>query len=608
MLMIVTTAFSYNPVLNLHILNDELFHKEDPTRWWYRHKVYEEFLAANRGINLVFASIGQLFYVWATAHSYGILEEKDRPNWIRFYLPKMSVLFVYSALRLLFRFHLRISPSKLPGITIVSMLRNFSTIYPSIKQWPRNASLQVIGFTVVELIFVVCLVRRMILTGKRLANAEYLKYRSKQIGFRFFVMQNIIAYTLFILADTAVTILLPREFSVKFFLGKPFAHFLFNWRFGPVPRFINYCTTVVTAFVNLPADSIGWKGWILGSGLSPDLDPQPISLSVRCSKGSFNKIFLASNMVLHDQVHLLNLSSIAYNINRGNPHRVAMCKKYLFETDCQVELQLYEEKSKNFVLVVSSFDRISVAFKGTTDIENFKTDMKVSTTHVSAAIPTIQMEDISGSILQTSEWKAARLHHGFVEAYLGLSDKLIAKLSDLVFSVKKPIYLTGHSLGGALATICSIDIVLSLGVTDVYVCTFGSPRCGNLFWAQMYDNLVPIHWRVALRSDVITALPRMAYSHVGKRVALSTRGDMFLDPNAIETSLWSSSVMSLSDHKKPAYMDSIELFAEKYVSDFQPEFLRLEEESMAEVRIGEKGDMITLPDETCKWETSQYRD
>lgn len=76
----------------------------------------------------------------------------------------------------------------------------------------------------------------------------------------------------------------------------------------------------------------------------------------------------------------------------------------------------------------------------------------------------------------------------------------------------------------------------------------------------MYDQIVVAHWRVAMRSDIITTLPRAGYAHVGKRVALTTSGEMFLDPNAIETVLWSSAGVNVTDHGKPAYKEALNHF------------------------------------------------
>lgn len=104
----------------------------------------------------------------------------------------------------------------------------------------------------------------------------------------------------------------------------------------------------------------------------------------------------------------------------------------------------------------------------------------------------------------------------------------------------RPIMLTGHSLGGALATICSLDLILSLHLEkkDILVSTFGSPRVGNFYWAELYDKILPIHWRFGLEKDLISTMPKIGYRHVGNRVLMTESGNLFLDPNSLEGVLW----------------------------------------------------------------------
>ena len=47
-----------------------------------------------------------------------------------------------------------------------------------------------------------------------------------------------------------------------------------------------------------------------------------------------------------------------------------------------------------------------------------------------------------------------------------------------------PLYAIGHSMGAALATICAMDVKFKVGLRDVRLYTFGSPRVGNLEFAN----------------------------------------------------------------------------------------------------------------------------
>lgn len=47
-----------------------------------------------------------------------------------------------------------------------------------------------------------------------------------------------------------------------------------------------------------------------------------------------------------------------------------------------------------------------------------------------------------------------------------------------------PLYAIGHSMGAALSTICAMDVKFKVGLKDVRLYTFGSPRVGNAEFAK----------------------------------------------------------------------------------------------------------------------------
>lgn len=49
-----------------------------------------------------------------------------------------------------------------------------------------------------------------------------------------------------------------------------------------------------------------------------------------------------------------------------------------------------------------------------------------------------------------------------------------------------------RSLGGAMATICALDIRLNLGIEDVRLYTYGSPRVGNYVFAEWFRQYVKV--------------------------------------------------------------------------------------------------------------------
>ncbi|RBP45105.1 lipase (class 3) [Roseimicrobium gellanilyticum] len=131
-------------------------------------------------------------------------------------------------------------------------------------------------------------------------------------------------------------------------------------------------------------------------------------------------------------------------------------------------------------------------------------------------------------------------HGGFV--HLGFKDALgeiWEPLLDSIMSLqrddpKRPIWMTGHSLGAALATLAAAR----LGhVKGVY--TFGSPRVGDAGFHAGYR--VPT-FRVVHQDDIVTRVPMYScfvppqvdvglYKHVGEFVLIDSSGKIHLSPD-----------------------------------------------------------------------------
>ena len=89
---------------------------------------------------------------------------------------------------------------------------------------------------------------------------------------------------------------------------------------------------------------------------------------------------------------------------------------------------------------------------------------------------------------------------------------------------EKTLWFTGHSLGGAMATICAGRCFLShIPSTPEQVFTFGSPRVGN----RRYVNNVDLdHIRWVNNNDIVTRVPPswMGYRHTGQEMYFNAHG------------------------------------------------------------------------------------
>lgn len=81
------------------------------------------------------------------------------------------------------------------------------------------------------------------------------------------------------------------------------------------------------------------------------------------------------------------------------------------------------------------------------------------------------------------------MHLGFAMAWEEVSGKVVAYLDKLKskYGAIPPIALTGHSLGGALATVGAYDL-RHRGYPVAAVVTFGAPCVGNNFFAESYRD------------------------------------------------------------------------------------------------------------------------
>lgn len=125
-----------------------------------------------------------------------------------------------------------------------------------------------------------------------------------------------------------------------------------------------------------------------------------------------------------------------------------------------------------------------------------------------------------------------RVHSGFYHDYLPCREFIFSQ-------VKSEITVIGHSLGGALATLCAVDLQYNFPSLSVSAMTFGSPRVGNKWFCSSYDRRVPLTWRYKFGGDIVCSLPPVGYRHVSH-----------------ECSIGSSWIPSFSDHRLSNYRDS----------------------------------------------------
>jgi predicted lipase len=116
------------------------------------------------------------------------------------------------------------------------------------------------------------------------------------------------------------------------------------------------------------------------------------------------------------------------------------------------------------------------------------------------------------------------VHKGFYRQLTSNNtyNTILSKLSEL--STVHPdyqVYITGHSLGGALATLFGYMISDTIK-NNIIVASFASPRVGNYAWKKDFETKKNLtHYRISNKRDIVTAFPCYKYHHVGTNIQLS---------------------------------------------------------------------------------------
>ena len=115
-----------------------------------------------------------------------------------------------------------------------------------------------------------------------------------------------------------------------------------------------------------------------------------------------------------------------------------------------------------------------------------------------------------------------RVHKGFKKEV----DDLWPMISEDIkkASSKKKLWVTGHSLGAAMATVVAARCTLKEGLHDVEeLHTFGSPRVG---WRKYCKSLPITHYRWRNNNDIVTTVPPlfMGYKHHGTSMYINAYG------------------------------------------------------------------------------------
>ena len=150
----------------------------------------------------------------------------------------------------------------------------------------------------------------------------------------------------------------------------------------------------------------------------------------------------------------------------------------------------------------SGMNAIVVAFRGTNNNQNWKQNLNTFVPKGPYIYKRNGIEFQSKTVV----------HRGFFKSYMSVRDGIMASVAELL--QKDPdrgLVITGHSLGGAMATLSALDLAIEFPdipkKNQLTMVNFGSPGVGNAGFALLYDQYVLSSIRVVNPCDPVPRLP-----------------------------------------------------------------------------------------------------
>ena len=209
------------------------------------------------------------------------------------------------------------------------------------------------------------------------------------------------------------------------------------------------------------------------------------------------------------------LENLIENPNSPNSFRNQILKKIGETSPLGIVHKFYDIKSTDLQVGITISEvnkRISIIFRGSESKKDWFYDL---------------------SVLKKKLHDNVYVHGGFYKQLCdeNMLDILKKDILNLLEEKKDyEVFVTGHSLGGALSTLFGYELS-RVTSKKVNIVSFASPRIGNSEFKNSFDkrkNLV--HIRITNNRDIVTALPMINFKHVGTNICLYENSfDIFHD-------------------------------------------------------------------------------
>lgn len=216
-------------------------------------------------------------------------------------------------------------------------------------------------------------------------------------------------------------------------------------------------------------------------------------------------------------------------------------------------------------------DYIVVAFRGSQEIKDWQTNFS---TRLKKFALTTQMEALEEDITPPR----GQVHRGFQSAWDSVERSIVRQIQQWNEgrTVQFPLLLTGHSLGGALATVAAASLVKrKFPIQGLY--TFGQPRVGDwIFASEINMALKGRVFRFVNNNDIVPHIPPpylpwnpfRLYVHLGATRYFNARGSLVRYPSPV-LRLLDFFIGLLRDSFEPGFDLIKDHYMEYYISNLE---------------------------------------
>lgn len=200
---------------------------------------------------------------------------------------------------------------------------------------------------------------------------------------------------------------------------------------------------------------------------------------------------------------LAQAADCAYETNRD------VMRAWLLQQG-QTNVQFFDQPGTNTQAFLSWGNGVALlAFRGTEqNLTDWTTDAKFDAADASAhGLP-------------------GKIHHGFADAFESIWPSLLTAINQLK-GQRVLLHVTGHSLGGALATLAALRLARLRTFPVQSVHTYGSPRVGDQTFVREFDTTFSGRsFRIVNNEDLVTRIPprESSYEHVSEIIYIDEAG------------------------------------------------------------------------------------